>query len=79
MATAAVWQQDCSVSSFVFSSQPGEARITTRLDGPHAPVSALRKYTVPVAPGCGASVPLKCVLEVTRKHSGVCTWALLGF
>lgn len=78
MAAAAVWQQDCSVSSFVFSSQPGEARIT-RLDGAHAPVSELRKYPVPVAPGCGASVSLKCVLEVTRKHSGFCTWALLGF
>lgn len=56
------------------------ARITTRLDGRHAPKSELRKYPVPVAPGCGASVLLKCrVLEVTRKHSGVCTWALLGF
>lgn len=55
------------------------ARITTRLDGPHAPVSVLRKYPVPVVPGCRALV-LKCtMLEVTRKHSGLCTWALLGF
>lgn len=56
------------------------ARITTRLDGPHAPVRVLRKYLLPVAPGCGALVLLKCtMLEVTRKHRGVCTWALLGF
>lgn len=56
------------------------ARITTRLDGPHAPGSELRKYPVPVPPGCGAVVLLKCsVLEISRERSGVCTWALLGF
>lgn len=36
------------------------ARIRTRLDGPYAPVSELRKYPVPVAPGCGAFWNVVC-------------------